>query len=176
MPEERILVLATYIDLPRADSDHGALHRWHADHGVPQEFDAVTLGRRSSGEVRFHLGQEQVRGSDGSPDANVSLAAGLAAALFPSAWADAPTSLWVQRSILGAVAGEVARAFGRAELMVLGSFLDESASCLIVATRRDHGAQVRGALGHAGDVLSRSTFIDIDRIRRVSSVAAVISR
>ncbi len=176
MPEERIFILATYIDLPRADSDYVALRRWHADHGVSKEFEAVTLGRRSSGEVRFHLGQEQVRGSDRSPDANVRLAAGLAAALFPSAWADAPTSLWVQRSSLGAVAGEVARAFGRNELMVLGSFLDESASGLIVATRRDHGAQVRGALGHAGDVLSRSTCIDLDVVRRVSRVAAVISR
>lgn len=91
--------------------------------------DAVSVGRKASGEWRFHR-ESPAAGIAGT---SVSLAAGLAAALFPSVGADQPASRAAERAVLAAVAGRVAGALGRSQLLELGELLDASAAAVIVA-------------------------------------------
>jgi hypothetical protein len=176
VPDDYSFLTANYVDLAEADGDYAALRRLYDDLAAPHEFDAVTIGRKASGEARFHLGHEDGRGVGGVDSTSWSLAAGLAAALFPSVGADAPAFLSNQRAILGAVAGEVGWALGRNDLMALGSHLDESRAGLVVVTRAEHETHIRGALCHARIVRTRSAALDLDRVRRVAAAADVVRR
>ena len=164
MPDDRSFLAATYTDLAQADGDYATLRRLYEEFGAPLEFDAVTIGHKASGEARFHSGRQETW----------SLAAGLAAALLPSVGADAPSSLMAQRAVLCAVAGEVGRALGRRDLMVLGSHVDESPAALLVAAKAEHGSRIRDALHHARSVLVRSADVDLDLIRRTAAAIGAI--
>ena len=165
MLADQSFVVATYTDLAQANGDYATLRMVYEELGAPLEFDAVTIGRKASGEARFHSGQKETW----------SLAAGLAAALLPSVGADAPTSLMVQRAVLCAVAGEVGRALARSNLMVLGSHVDESPAALVVVARAELESRIREALHHARSVLVRSAAVDLDLIRRTAATVGVIS-
>ena len=143
---------------------------------MPLELDAVIIGHKASGEARFYSSHRDGGRPDADEPATWSLAAGLAAALYPSVFADAPRSLVVQRAVLGAVAGEVARTLGRRDLMALGSHVDEAPAALIVVAKTQHENGVREALFHADSVLARSAAVDLDLIRRAAADIAAIRR
>jgi hypothetical protein len=174
LPDDRSFITATYTDLSQADGDDATIRRLYAELGVPLELDAVIIGHRSSGEARFYSSHGDGGRSDADEPATWSLAAGLAAALFPSVAADAPRSLAVQRAVLGAVAGEVARALGRRDLMALGSHVDEAPAALIVAAKTQHENAVLEALFHTSSVLVRSAAVDVGRIGRAAADIAAI--
>ena len=90
MPEARVFLAASYLDVAEAEADFEALRRLYVDLGEAAGFDAVTIGRKASGEVRFHREPDRPPGSDADEHIAPSLAAGLAAALFPSVAADSP--------------------------------------------------------------------------------------
>ncbi len=130
MSDEYAFVVAAYVDLAAADADYSAVHQLFSGFDTSIAFDAVTVGRKASGEIRF--GQRPA--GDRSPDGpSWSLAEGLAAALFPSVGADAPTTQLAAREILSAVSGEVSRRLGRDALRDLGAHLDGSAAAPVVA-------------------------------------------
>ena len=166
MPDDHSFVVATYLDLAQADGDYAILRRLYEEFGEPLEFDAVTIGRKASGEARFHSGRQETW----------SLAAGLAAALLPSVGADAPSSLTVQRAVLSSVAGEVGRALGRSNLVELGLHVDEAPAALVVAARAEHGSRICEALRYARSVLVRSAAVDVDLIRRSASTISALRR
>ncbi len=110
MSDEYAFMVATYVDLAAADADYSAVHQLFSGFDPSMAFDAVTVGRKASIEIRF--GQRPA--GDRSPDGpSWSLAEGLAAALFPSVGADAPATQLAAREILSDVSGEVSRRLGR---------------------------------------------------------------
>ena len=176
MSDDRSFITATYTDLSQADGANSTIRRLYADFGVPLELDAVIVGHKASGEARFYSSHRDGGRPDADEPATWSLSAGLAAALYPSVFADAPRSLAVQRAVLGAVAGEVARALGRRDLMALGSHVDESPAALIVVAKTQHEQGVREALCHTGSVLARPAAVDLDLIRRAAADIDAIRR
>ena len=176
MSDNRSFITATYTDVSQADGANATIRRLYAELGVPLGVDAVIIGHKASGEARFYSSHRDGGRPDADESATWSLAAGLAAALFPSVAADAPRSLRVERAVLGVVAGEVARALGRRDLMALGSHVDEAPAALIVVAKTQHENAVREALCHAGSVLARSAAVDVDLIRRAAADIAAIRR
>ena len=169
LPDNRLFIIATYADLAQADGDYATIRRLHGQFGAPVELDAVIIGRKASGEARFYSTHRDGRRPDPDERTAWSLAAGLAAALLPSVYADAPRSLVVQRAVLGAVAGEVGRSIGRGDLMALGSHVDESPATLIVVAKAERESRIREALCHTSNVLVRSAVVDLDLIRRAAN-------
>jgi hypothetical protein len=168
MPDESVFICASYVDLSEADADFEALWQWYVDLAAPRAFDAVTIGRKGSGEVRFH--REPGRSQDSAADdhAAPSLAAGLGAALFPSVAADIPVSRLAEREILGTVAGVVASALGRSGLRDLGAQLDSWSAGLIVAAAAGHHDRILAVLTNAHGTTARSATTDIETIVRLS--------
>jgi len=176
LSHDRSFITAIYADVSQADGDYAIIRRLYVELGVPLGFDAVIVGHKASGEARFYSSDRDGGRPDADEPATWSLAAGLAAALFPSVFADAPRGLVVQRAVLGAVAGEVGRALGRRDLMALGSHVDEAPAVLIVVAKSQHENFVREALSHTDSVLARSATVDLDLICREATGIAAIRR
>lgn len=165
---ERVFVAATYVDLSKADADYQALRRSYTDLGTPRAFDAVTIGRKASGEVRFHREPDGPQGSAADELAAPSLAVGLGAALFPSVAADIPVGRLVEREILSTVAGVVAIALGRSGLRDLGTHLDSSPAGLIVAAVVERQAGILAVLTNAHSTIARSATVDAEKIAQLT--------
>ena len=168
IPTERVFVAASYRDLADANADFAALRQLYADLGATGDFDAVTVGRKASGEVRLH--QEPDRSQDSPTDdrPTFSLAAGLAAALFPSVAADIPIRRLDERKILGTVGGVVAIALGRDDLSELGTHLDSSSAGLIGAAQVAHQDRIRAVLTNAHATVVRVASVDVAQIVRLT--------
>ena len=174
MPHAQLFVTADYLDPSQADGGRVALRRLYAELGAPHEFDAVTIARKASGEARFYAAEQDGRRSGEADDTTWSLAAGLAAALFPSVGADDLSRLAIRRTVLAAVAGEVGRSLGRRALMALGSQLDDSGAGLVVAARAERGTQVLDVLRHARGVATWRAVVDVVRVERFVAAAGVV--
>lgn len=165
MPDERVFIAASYLDLAEADADFEALRHLYVDLSAASGFDAVTIGRKASGEVRFHREPDRPQGSaEDEHAAPRSLAAGLAAALFPSVAADIPLGRLREREALGTVGGVVAIALGRNGLTELGEHLDSSSAGLIAVSTAEHQDRIRAALTNARDTIARAASLDIEPI------------
>jgi hypothetical protein len=137
--------------------------------------DAVTIGRKSTGEVRFDR-ESGAYGDPGAP-AGWSAAAGLAAAVYPSVGADLPASRIAERAVLNAVAGLVADAVGRGGLMEFGEHLDTAPAALIAAAPATACQRLLQILENAGPALARSTAFDVVGVgRSVEAVRTVLGR
>lgn len=167
-PHERVFIGASYVDLSEADADYQALRQLHVDLGAPGAFDAVTIGRKASGEVRFHRESDDAQGAAGDDRDAPSLAAGLGAALFPSVAADVPVGRLVEREILGTVAGVVAIALGRSGLADFGTHLDSSSAGLIVAAATEQQDSILAVLTNAHRTIARSATVDAETIVRTT--------
>ena len=163
MTIDSIFIAAPYLDLSRVDADCAGLRRLLDDPALPGAFDCVGFGRKASGEVRLHQEHGRV-GSREPAGPPWSLAAGLALALFPSIAGDIPASRVMEREILGAVAGIVAAALGRAALHELGLSLDSISAGLIAATTPGTERRVLAALANAESSMSRQASIDVDAL------------
>jgi len=172
MSDEYAFVVATYVDLAAADADYSAVHQLFSGLQPSIAFDAVTVGRKASGEIRFGQRPARDRGPDGP---SWSLAEGLAAALFPSVGADAPATQLAAREILSAVSGEVSRRLGRDALRDLGAHLDGSAAALVVAAASAHENRVGEALTRARSMMTRTAPVDVVLIDRTSRSAQLIA-
>jgi len=161
---DHIFIAAPYLDLPRVDADCEVLQRLLDDPAPPDDVDWVSLGQEVSGEVRFH--REHDRDCSPGPAASPSrgLAAGLALALFPSIAGDIPASEVVEREMLGAVAGVVAGALGRAALHELGLSLDSFPAGLIATTTPAGEQRVCAALTNAQSSMPRRARVDVEAI------------
>ena len=168
MFDVRVFIGATYLDLAEADADFEALRQMYVDLGARRGFDAVTVGRKASGEVRFHRESDRSQGSAAHDHADPDLAAGLAAALFPSVAADSPIGRRVEREILGTVAGMVAIALGRSGLSDLGTHLDSSSASLIAAATVEQQGRILDVLTNAHATITRSATVDIETIVRTT--------
>lgn len=166
--DERVFIAATYADLPEADADFQSLRQLYADLGGPRSFDAVTIGRKASGEVRFHREPNRQEDSAEGGKRAPMLACGLGAAVFPSVAADIPVGRLSERRILGTVAGVVGIALGRSDLAHLGEHLDSSPAGLIVATGVELRDSVLAALTNARSVLARSAAINTEVIEQMN--------
>lgn len=166
--DERVFIGASYIDLSEADADFKALRQWYVDLGKPAAFDAVTIGRKASGEVRFHREPDRPQGSAADEHVAPSLAAGLGAALFPSVAADIPVGRLLEREILSTVAGVVAIALGRSDLRELGAQLDSAPACLIVAAAVEQEVGILAVLTNARSTIARSAIVDTDKIAHLT--------
>jgi len=166
MPGERVFLAASYLDVAEAEADFEALRRLYVDLGEAPGFDAVTIGRKASGEVRFHREPDRPPGSD--EHVAPSLAAGLAAALFPSVAADIPVGRLKEREILGTAAGVVAIALGRSGLSEVGDHLDSSSAGLIAAAPAEQQDRIRAVLANAHATIARVVSVDIEPIVRMT--------
>ena len=166
--DERVFIGASYLDIAEADADFEALRQFYADLVVASGFDAVTVGRKASGEVRFH--REPERSSDSAADdrATPSLAAGLGAALFPSVAADIPIRRLEEREILGTVAGVVAIALGRSGLSEFGDQLDSSSAGLIAVVTAEQQDRIGAVLINAHATIARMASVDVEQIERTT--------
>ncbi len=169
MPDERVFLAASYLDVAEAEADFEALRRLYVDLGEAPGFDAVTIGRKASGEVRFHREPDRPPGSDADEHVAPSLAAGLAAALFPSVAADSPVGRLREREILAASAGVVAIALGRTDLSELGDRLDSSSAGLIAAAPAEQQDRIRAVLANAHATIARVASVDIEPIVRMTA-------
>ena len=172
----RVFIGATYLDLAEAEADFVALRQSYLDLGALRDFDAVTIGRKASGEVRFHREPDRSKGSAAHDHADPDLAAGLAAALYPSVAADSPVGHLAEREVLGTVAGMVAIALGRNGLSDLGTHLDSSTASLIAAATVEQQDGILDVLTNVHATMTRSATVDIetivratDRLHRVAS-------
>ena len=166
--DERVFIGASYLDIAEADADFEALRQFYADLGVASGFDAVTIGRKASGEVRFHREPDRPQGSATDEHVAPSLAAGLAAALFPSVAADIPVGRLEEREILGTVAGVVAIALGRSGLSTLGDQLDSSSAGLIAVGTAEQQDRIQTALTNARAAIAWVASVDVERIERTT--------
>lgn len=164
MTIDYIFIAAPYIDLSRVDADCEVLQRLLDDAANTDGLDCVGLGRKASGEVRFH--REHHRGRSPGPAAGPSwsLAPGLALALYPSIAGDIPASRVMEREIFGAVAGVVAGALGRAALHDLGLSLDSFPAGLIATTTLGGEDRVCAALTNAESSMSRRASVDVEAV------------
>ena len=166
MLDERLFLAASYLDVAEAEADFEALRRLYVDLGEAKGFDAVTIGRKASGEVRFHREPDRPQGS--APDEHVapSLAAGLAAALFPSVASDIPLGRLREREILATSAGVVAVSLGRSDLSEVGDHLDSSSAGLIAAAPAEQQDRIGAVLTNANATIARVAPVDIGPIVR----------
>ena len=164
MTIDYIFIAAPYVDLSRVDADCEVLQRLLDDPAPPDVVDCVSVGRKASGEVRFHREHGRDRSPELAASPSWSLAAGLALALFPSIAGDIPASQVVEREMLGAVAGVVAGALGRAALHELGLSLDSFPAGLIVTTTPAGEQRVCPALTNAQSSMSRRASVDVEAI------------
>jgi hypothetical protein len=167
MPTNLSFIAATHADLAGADGDYAEVRRRYEQRDILGEFDGVTIGRKATGEHRFHLGHTGGRGTDGTLNTSWSLAAALGAALFPSVAADVPRGRSAQCAILGSIAGEVARVLGRGRLMTFGEHLDRSPAVLIVVTDGHDEEWVVSSLSHSTSVLTDAASVDIDHLQQL---------
>ena len=168
MPDERVFIGASYLDLPAADADFEAMRQSYIDRGAASAFDAVTIGRKASGEARFHLEPDRSQGSVADDHVAPGLAAGLGAALFPSVAADTPVEWRVEREMVGTVAGVVAIAIGRTGIKDLGAHLDSSSAALIAAAPADEQDRILALLTNANGTVARSATVDIETLERTT--------
>lgn len=149
-------------DLAAADAGFELL----ASHDLDRRWglDVVTIGRKSSGEVRFD--RESAGHDDGGARAGWSAAAGLAAAVYPSVGGDLPASRTAERAVLNAVAGKVAHAVGRRGLMEFGEHLDTASAALIVVAVETAREELLRILDSAGPALARSVAFDVEEVGR----------
>jgi len=168
MPDERVFLAASYLDVAEAEADFGALRQFYVDLGEAPGFDAVTIGRKASGEVRFHREPDRPQGSAADEHVAPSLAAGLAAALFPSVASDIPVGRLREREILATSAGVVAIALGRSGLSELGKQLDSSSAGLIAAAPAEQQDRIRAVLTNAHATIARVASVDIEPIARIT--------
>lgn len=152
-------------DLAAADA---ALEELRVKAAVPSEqVDAVSIGRKRNGERRFH--REALDPTNGA--ARVSIAAGLAAALYPSVGGDMPASRVADRAALHAVAGRIADALGRPTLMEFGELLDDWPAAVIAAAPDADRDILVGALADTGSPAVRTSALDDVVLERVAAVA-----
>ena len=169
MPDAWVFLVASYLDVAEAEADFEALRQSYVDLGEAPAFDAVTIGRKASGEVRFHRERDRSQGSAEDDDtAPPSLAAGLTAALFPSVTADVPAGRLGERETLGTVAGAVVAALGRSDLNELGRHLDSSLAGLIAFAAAEQQERIRVVLTNASATMARVALLDIDKIVRTT--------
>lgn len=164
---ERVFIGASYLDIPQADADFHAIRRLRVALGAPRTFDAVTIGRKASGETRFHRESVCPEDSTGDDRAAPGLAAGLGAALFPSVAADIPAARVSERKTLGKVAGIVAIALGRSGIAELGAHLDASAAGLIVAAEAHLQDRILATLTKARSTIARSAAVDTGTVEHM---------
>lgn len=158
-------VVATYGDAAAADGDFEALRATYAREGSPDEFDAATIGWKSSGEALIHRLHEQAGATD--PSRGWSLAGGLAVALFPSVAVNDQLGGSGVGGKLSAVAGEVARSLTRADILALGKHLDGAGAGLVAAFDPRLAAAVADSLSGSGTSMNRSALVDIESVERV---------
>ncbi len=171
MPDPYVFVVATYVDLAEAGADHSAVHQLSSELGSSQTLEAVTIGRKVSGEIRFDRRTAQSSGSDTPAGVDASLAQGLALAIYPSVGADVPRAWLAQHETLSAVAGEVARGLGRDVMRDLGRHLDSATAALLVAAPSALESRVGEAITRASSVMVRTATIDVALIERASRSA-----
>jgi hypothetical protein len=128
----------------------------------------VTIGRKASGEVRFHREPDHPQDSAADEPATPSLAAGVGASLFPSVATDIPVGRQVEREILSTVAGVVTIALGRSGLSDLGTLLDSASAGLIAAATADQQDSVVAVLANAHGTIARSAIVDAEKIARMT--------
>lgn len=161
---ERTLIAVAMSDLAAADAAFERLV--HGGLGPGATRDVVTIGRSRSGVVRFDR-ETPV----GGPGPTCSIAAGVAAALYPSVGADLPGVRALERTVLSAVAGRIALAVGRKGMLELGEHLDSASAALIACVPAGIRAQVLDAVGDDGVVLTCSLVLDVDDIWRSAGAA-----
>jgi hypothetical protein len=166
VPGERVFIGASYLDISEADADFQAIQQLYLEQGAPRAFDAVTIGRKASGESRFHRESGCPQDSAWDEPAASGLAAGLGAALFPSVAADIPVGRLSERKILGTVAGVVAIALGRRSTAELGAHLDASAASLIVAAEAHLHDRILATLTKASSTVARSATVDTETVEQ----------
>ena len=176
MTTDYVCIAAAYLDLAKADADHVVLRHPRVDSVSTDACDCVTLGRKSSGEVRLYRGPDLEHAAACADGPTRCVAAGLALALFPSIGADIPASRVLERAVLGAVAGVVACALGRADLHEFGTLLDSSSAGLITATTPTNEEQARSALVHAEASMSRLVSVDLEAVERAARLIAARHR
>jgi hypothetical protein len=171
-----VFIAATYHDVAEADADYEAVRLLYSDIGRSESFDAVAIAWKASGDARLHRRHDQRSPPDSDPGTAWSLAAGLAAVLFPSVGVGGPAADARAGDRRSAVAGEIARSLSRTDLMELGAHLDTAAAALIVAAAVDHADRTAGALSRAHTSMQRSADVDVDAIERVLHITALVSR
>lgn len=154
-------------DLAAADAVLETLRTVERTFASESAADVVSIGRKRNGELRFHREAPGLaRG-----ESRVSIAAGLAAVLYPSVGADMPASRVAQRAALHAVAGRVADALGRSTLMQFGEVLDAwPAAVIAVAPIADRDALI-DALADSGSPVVRTEALDEAVLERVAAAA-----
>ena len=96
-----------------------------------------------------------------------SLAAGLAAALYPSVGVDLSSRWLVDLETLSAVAGTVQRGLGRAGLTAVGEHLDGRSAALIAACTDGIDRTVEDQLGASRPVVVRHMAVDVGAINQL---------
>jgi hypothetical protein len=166
MREPFAFVVAAVADLSAADAVIEGLGA--TMHPVEvRRLDVVSLGRKVSGDVRFH--RENVCDADGGRC--WSAAAALAVALFPSVDADQPSDRAAERAALAAVSGRVATAVGRPALKDFGDLLDAAFAGVIVVTSTDLGEAVVECLPDSALVAVRTAELDPAELARLAQIA-----
>lgn len=166
MTERFVFVVAAVGDLSAADAVVDILTT-SAHSAVGARLDVVSVGRKASGDVRFHREGPPGPGST----ARWNAAAGLAAALFPSVGADQPSGRSAERAVLAAVSGRVAAAIGRTGLREFGELLDTASAAVIVVTAAGHHDAVMESLPRSATVAVWTGELDVADLDRVTKIA-----
>ena len=174
MLTEYSVVAATYGDLPEADAVFSAVELMYEERGSMSAFDAVTIGRKASGEARFGSRHLQRRAGEGDEIPGWSLAAGLAAASYPSVGVDLSAEWLEEFEVLSASAGFVQRALDRRVLKDLGEHLDSGPAGLIVVCRPALEEPVVELASESNGLISLHLSVDVEAIIQACQHSAAL--
>ena len=130
-------------------------------------FDAVTIGRKASGEVRFGRRHQQWAATGDGEPVGWSLAVGLAAALYPSVGVDLGSEWLAEFQVMSASAGAAQRGLDRRVLRDLGEHLDEGSAGLIIVCRPDLAQPVGELVSESRGSISQRWSVDLEVIIQV---------
>lgn len=167
MLTEFCVVAAIYADLPEADAAFSTVELVYEKRDSMSAFDAVTIGRKASGEVRFGRRHQQWAATGDGEPVGWSLAAGLAAALYPSVGVDLGADWLAESQVLSASAAAVQSGLDRNALSDLGEHLDTGSAGLIILCRPALERRVGEVVSESRGSISQHLSVDLEGIVRV---------
>jgi uncharacterized membrane protein len=158
-------------------ADYDAVRKLYTDLGIIDTYDAAVLTRKSDGKVEIVKRVEEPTRHGAVAGLLVGFAVGAVAALFPAAGIPLAAGVFgggALGTVVGAVAGHVARGMKRSDLKELGELLDNGTSGLVVVAASEVEAKVEAAITKAKKRAKARLQADVDALKKeIDSVAAV---
>jgi len=177
MSLDTFVVLANqYSTEADALADYDAVRTLYSDLAVIDTYDAAVLTRKADGEVEIVKRVEEPTRHGAVAGLVLGLAVGAVVALFPAAGVPLAASMFgggALGTIVGAVAGHVARGMKRSDLKHLGELLNSGTSGLVVVAASDLETKIEAVITKAKKRAKAQLQADVDAMKKeIESLSA----